>query len=211
MSPSGTRGGDWGTDARTSRVTAPPSRTGRPGVRGPFEAAAPWQAGCHLEMFALSRFGKERSRIPGAEKDGDAPPGAPLPGFGRSQIFRKAKEGFTPMEFRRRVPRQIANWVGSCHIEGEPAEAPRPCRVLDVSELGLGIVIDHPRGSALVGRHVAVETPPMGTSVNIRLEGEVRNAVALDAGSVRLGIEFDGLVELEQSVLNALSFLSAPR
>ncbi len=49
----------------------------------------------------------------------------------------------------------------------------------------------------------------MGTSVNIRLEGEVRNAVTLDSGSVRLGIEFDGLAELEQSVLNALSVLGA--
>ncbi len=115
------------------------------------------------------------------------------------------------MEVRRRVPRQIASWVGSCHIEGEPAEEPRRCRVLDVSELGLGIVIDHPLGSGLVGRHVSVETPTMGTSVNIRLEGEVRNAVALDSGSVRLGIEFDGLAKLEKSVLNALSVLGAVR
>ena len=129
----------------------------------------------------------------------------------RSQPDRPAKEqkGARTMEVRRRVPRQIASWIGSCHIEGESAEELRPCRVLDVSELGLGIVIDHPLGSGLIGRHVSVETPPMGTSVNIRLEGEVRNAIALDSGSVRLGIEFDGLAELEQSVLNALSVLGA--
>jgi hypothetical protein len=114
------------------------------------------------------------------------------------------------MEFRRRVPRQIAGWVGHCRIDGDPVDEARECRVLDISEFGVGILLHHPRGSELIGRHVSVETPKQGVSVNIRLEGEVRNAVPSDGGSVRLGIEFVGLTELEQSVVKALGVFSAP-
>jgi hypothetical protein len=103
------------------------------------------------------------------------------------------------MEFRRRVPRRITSWVGYCHIRGEPVEQRREC---------VGIVLHHPRGSELIGRHVAVETPTFGASVNVQLDGEVRNAVLMDDGSIRLGIEFAGLTELEQSVFKALGVLS---
>jgi hypothetical protein len=108
------------------------------------------------------------------------------------------------MEFRRRVPRQIASWDGYCHIEGEPADQRRECSVLDISELGVGILIRHPHGSELIARRISVETPTLGESVNVQLDGEVRNAVPMDDGSVRLGIEFAGLTELEQSVFKAL-------
>ena len=66
-------------------------------------------------------------------------------------------------------------------------------------------------GSELIGRHVAVETPTFGASVNVQLDGEVRNAVPMDDGSVRLGIEFARLTELEQSVFKALGVLSDAR
>jgi PilZ domain len=96
------------------------------------------------------------------------------------------------MEFRRRVPRQIAGWFGTRHIEGGAADEPRRCRVIDVSELGVGIQLDHPFGSALVGPHIVVETPVMANSGNIRLEGEVRNVVPAEDGSVRLGSSSPG-------------------
>jgi len=87
------------------------------------------------------------------------------------------------MQFRRRVPRQIAGWIGSCRIEGEPANEPMKCRVLDISEFGIGIMLDDPRGSELIGLRISVETPTIGTSVHIGLEGEVRNAAVGDNGS----------------------------
>jgi len=112
------------------------------------------------------------------------------------------------MEFRRRVPRQTAGWIGHCRMDGDPVDEARECRVLDISEFGVGILLHHPRSSELIGRHVSVETPEHGVSVNIRLEGEVRNAVPVNDGSVRLGIEFVGLTQLEQSVVKALGVLS---
>jgi hypothetical protein len=112
------------------------------------------------------------------------------------------------MEFRRRVPRQVAAWVGSCRIVGEPTGELRPIRVLDVSELGLGLVLEHPLGIGLVGRRIAVETPTLGISMNVQLEGEIKNATLLDNGSVRIGMEFGSLTELEQSVVKALGVLS---
>jgi hypothetical protein len=80
--------------------------------------------------------------------------------------------------------------------------------VVDISEFGVAIVLHHPRCSELIGRHIAVETPTFGASVNVQLDGEVRNAVPMDDGSIRLGIEFSGLTELEQSVFKALGVLS---
>jgi hypothetical protein len=112
------------------------------------------------------------------------------------------------MEFRRRVPRQIAGWVVRCRIDDGPVDEARECRVLDISEFGVRILLHHPRGSELIGRHVSIEIPKRGASPNIRLEGEVRNAARADGGCVRLGIEFVGLSELEQSAVKALGVLS---
>lgn len=115
------------------------------------------------------------------------------------------------MEFRRRVPRRSTRWVGYCHIQGEAGEERRECRVLDISEFGVGISLRFPHGSALVGRHVAVETPTFGESVNVLLDGVVRNVVSMDDGSMRLGIEFARLTELEHSVFVALGVPSHSR
>jgi hypothetical protein len=112
------------------------------------------------------------------------------------------------MELRRRVPRRIAGWVGYCHIDGEPVDQRRACRVLDISEFGVGILLHHPEGSELMGRHVSVETPTFGVSVNVQLDGEVRNVAPMDDGSFRFGIEFARLTELEQFVFRALGVRS---
>jgi hypothetical protein len=81
------------------------------------------------------------------------------------------------MEFRRRVPRQMAGLVVHFGVVGDSVDKPRACRVLDISEFGVGILFPQPRGSELIGRHVSLETPKHGASVNIPLEGEVRYAV----------------------------------
>lgn len=111
------------------------------------------------------------------------------------------------MEHRRRVPRRSAGWFGFCHIEGESEPEWRDCTVADISILGLGITLHHFWPSELVGRHISVEAPGVGDSVNVRLEGTIRNADRTSGGVVRLGIEFDGLTESELAVADVLSTL----
>jgi hypothetical protein len=112
------------------------------------------------------------------------------------------------MESRRRMPRHVAGWAGLCHIDGEPEDALRECRVLDISELGLGILLEHPEGVRLVGRRISVESPTANASVSIRLEGDVRYGIPVGSHAVRLGIELAGLTELEQIVVRALGILN---
>jgi hypothetical protein len=112
------------------------------------------------------------------------------------------------MDSRRRVPRHVAGWTGFCHIDDEPVDQLWECRVLDISELGLAILLHHPLGVRLIGRRISVKSPTASTSVNIRLEGDVRNAVQVNGDAVRLGIEFAGLTELERTVVRALGVLS---
>jgi PilZ domain len=90
----------------------------------------------------------------------------------------------------------------------EPIDEVWECRVLDISELGLAISLQHPLGVQLIGRRLTVESPPESPSVNIRLEGDVRNAVPVGDDAMRLGIEFVGLTELEQTVVRALRILN---
>jgi hypothetical protein len=111
------------------------------------------------------------------------------------------------MEQRRRVPRLSAGWFGICHIEGESDPAWRDCQVIDISMFGLGITLHHFWPLELVGRHISVEAPAVGDSVNVRLEGVIRNADATSGGVIRVGIEFDGLSESELAVATVLSAL----
>jgi PilZ domain len=112
------------------------------------------------------------------------------------------------MDSRRRVPRHVAGWTGSCHINDEPVDKLWECQVLDISELGLAILLQHPLGVQLIGRRMSVDSPTASNSVHIRLEGDVRNAVPVGDNAVRLGIEFVGLTELEQTVVRALGILN---
>ena len=111
------------------------------------------------------------------------------------------------MEQRRRVPRLSAGWFGICHIEGESDPEWRDCQVIDISMFGLGITLHHFWPQELVGRHISVEAPAVGASVNVRLEGEIRNAEATSGGVIRVGIEFDRLSESELAVATVLSAL----
>ena len=113
------------------------------------------------------------------------------------------------MESRRAV-RQAAGWIGWCEFPDDSSRSQRNCRVVDISQLGLGIVVDSVPSSELVGRSIAVETPILGMAANIRLEGRVKNTAARQDGSIRIGIEFLGLTDLEQSVVKALGVPSTP-
>jgi hypothetical protein len=111
------------------------------------------------------------------------------------------------MERRRMIPRRSAGWYGVCHIEGETDPKWRDCLVADISIFGLGISLHHFWPSELVGRHISVEAPASGASVNVRLEGVIRNADRVSGGVVRVGIEFDALTESELAVAGVLSTL----
>ena len=109
----------------------------------------------------------------------------------------------------RRAPRQRAGWIGWCEFPDGSAEPQRDCRVVDISPFGLGVVVDSLPSSGMVGRSIAVETPVLGMAANIRLEGQVKNAALQLDGGLRLGVEFYGLTDLEQSVVKALGVPSA--
>jgi hypothetical protein len=111
------------------------------------------------------------------------------------------------MEQRRRVPRMSAGWFGICHIEGESDPSGRDCQVIDISMFGLGISLHHFWPLELVGRHISVEAPAVGDSVNVRLDGVIKNAEQTSGGAIRVGIEFDGLSESELAVATVLSAL----
>ena len=80
------------------------------------------------------------------------------------------------MENRRRGHRQPAGWAASCRLAGDPVGDWRDCRVVDISMLGLGITFDHPNPAELSGRVISVNLPADGSCVNVRLEGEIKNA-----------------------------------
>jgi hypothetical protein len=109
------------------------------------------------------------------------------------------------MENRRRAPRQAACWSGFCHVEGEAVSNWRDCRVVDISVLGIGIRVQHPRPTDLVGCRISVEVPAIGDSVNVRFEGEVKNIARSTLRSVRIGIEFVHLSNTERAILEVLS------
>jgi hypothetical protein len=112
------------------------------------------------------------------------------------------------MENQRRIARHIAGWNGFCHIEGDGGAGWRDCRVIDISLFGAGIRLQHLRPTDLVGRHISIELPAVGDSVNLRLEGEIRNVTRTTLrATVRVGIEFEGLSNTERSILAALSFI----
>jgi hypothetical protein len=109
------------------------------------------------------------------------------------------------MEYRRRVTRQAASWAAFCHIEGESPSGWRDCEVIDVSPLGLGVTFHHPQPWEIVGRRISVDAPAVGSSINLRLEGEIRNAAPSMEGGVRVGIAFVGLSDAERAIIAALS------
>jgi hypothetical protein len=112
------------------------------------------------------------------------------------------------MENRRRAHRQPAGWAGSYRLAGDPVGAWRACQVVDISMLGIGIMFDHSNPSELSGRPISVNLPGDGGCVNIRLEGEVKNATAMMNQGIRVGIEFMGLSETEKAITTVLSVMS---
>jgi PilZ domain len=112
------------------------------------------------------------------------------------------------MENRRRLHRQPAGWAASYRLAGEPIGGWCGCRVIDISMLGLGITIDHPNPAELTGRLISVNLPGDGSCVNVRLEGEIKNATPTMSRDIRVGVEFLRLSETEQAITAVLSVMS---
>lgn len=81
----------------------------------------------------------------------------------------------------------------------------RDCEVIDISMFGLGITLHHPQPWELVHRSILVDISAIGEAVNIRLEGEVRDAAFTLEGDIRVGIEFTGLSKTERAITAILS------
>jgi hypothetical protein len=109
------------------------------------------------------------------------------------------------MEYRRRVERQPTAWAGFCHIDGESPARWRDCEVVDISMFGLGVTFHHPEPWNLVNRRIFVDISAIGEAVNIRLEGEIRNADFTLEGDIRVGVELVGLSDSEQAITAVLS------
>jgi hypothetical protein len=112
------------------------------------------------------------------------------------------------MENRRRLQRQPAGWAASYQLAGDSAAGWRDCRVVDISTLGIGITFEHPDPTALSGRLISVNLPGDGSCVNVRLEGEIKNATVTMSRDLRIGIEFIRLSETEQAITAVLSVMS---
>jgi hypothetical protein len=109
------------------------------------------------------------------------------------------------MDYRRRVERQPTAWAGFCHIAGESPSMWRDCEVIDISMFGLGITLHHPQPWELVHRHILVDISAIGDVVNVRLEGEIRDAAFTLEGDIRVGFEFTGLSKTGQAITAILS------
>jgi hypothetical protein len=81
----------------------------------------------------------------------------------------------------------------------------RDCEVTDISMFGLGITLQHPQPWELVHRRILVDISAVGETVNIRLEGEIKEAAFTLEGDIGVGLEFTGLSRTEQAVTAILS------
>lgn len=116
------------------------------------------------------------------------------------------------MDRRRRVPRQIAGWMGKYVVEGDEPEVWNDCKVADVSVIGLGIELLGvvPDADNLRGRNIIVEsTTPAGASLSVRAKGEVKNIGPETKRGICVGIEFVEMTDLERSILDALVAMDA--
>jgi hypothetical protein len=77
------------------------------------------------------------------------------------------------------------------------------CDVVDISVIGVGIVIGGPIPSELVDRTITVVVQASEVAaVSLRLYGEIRYVVPSPRGGFRIGSQFSGLSETERSILD---------
>lgn len=115
------------------------------------------------------------------------------------------------MDYRRRE-RLTAGRNGVWRMEDDPGAQWRHCRLVDVSMHGLGIYVQHPTPSALIGGDVTVDISPFEDSVKFRLHGSVREAMPTRAeGVVRVGVAFGKLAASERYMIDVLTWSDIDR
>lgn len=96
-------------------------------------------------------------------------------------------------ELRRLVPRQFADWGGTCVIDSDPDGLWRDCRVIDISSSGAGLeLVDAP-----------LETLGHRILVAVHLQAEIRNAAPTKGGHLRVGAQFVNPTRAERSYLES--------
>jgi len=103
-------------------------------------------------------------------------------------------------QLRRLLPRQFADWVGTCMIEDDPEGGWRDCRVVDISSAGVGIELVDPPPDVREGNCIFLA---------IHLRGVVRHAGSPKNGRVRLGAQFVDLSDAEREYLDSVGGLDA--
>lgn len=99
-----------------------------------------------------------------------------------------------------------------CRVEGDHGVEWLQCLLIDVSMRGLGIDVQHPSPTALIGRDVTVEVAPFEDSVNFRLEGSISEANSTKPeGTVRVGVAFGRLSSSERYMIDVLTWSAAGR
>ena len=106
---------------------------------------------------------------------------------------------------RHAAERGQADWLGRYTVERCPELGSGHCRVFHVSLDGAVLELFGPAVDESCGEHLLLELQVVDPEpAGICLRGLIRNADATDHGSVRVGVEFVDLRDLERVVLASL-------
>ncbi len=109
----------------------------------------------------------------------------------------------------RRSRSPLANWQGTCAIDGEVEPARwHECRVIGISPDGMAFTLRCEESADLVERSVQVQFPASNGSLRVSLEGTVTSAEAVGAGVIRVGLEFRELSRSEKALATVLCVLT---
>jgi hypothetical protein len=93
-------------------------------------------------------------------------------------------------------------------VDGDPEATWSECRVFDISVIGVGVELHGPVPQYLIGQRLVIEAnTPAGSSVSVRLRGEVRNTGQGPRDGTRVGMEFVELSETERQILHVMELL----
>jgi len=112
------------------------------------------------------------------------------------------RQSTAPKRITRGVLRREVDWTTKYMLEGFRDVRWRPCRVLDVSRDGAGLILGETNVPEVRAHRIIieVEVPP----ATLRLCGDVRHAAADGDGNVRVGVQFGTLAAIERDMLDSL-------
>jgi hypothetical protein len=119
-------------------------------------------------------------------------------------VIFKRKNKASQVESRQ-VPRHEVDWTTQYTLEGARGHGWRECRVVDVSTVGVGLLLSGITVAELSGCRVivAVDVP----RASLRLRGDVRQLDTIEDGRVRVGVDFAAMSVFEREMFD--TFLEA--